>query len=289
MELVFFLIALVALAVATYTDIRTREVPDWINYGLIAAGLGVRALYSLYYAQWEYLIDGLLGLAIFFGFAYVMFYSGQWGGGDSKCIMGIGALFGIQFQLDSFALSMLVNTFLLGAVYGLAYSIVLAIRHRNEFSKEWSALRMTRELRHIRFVLLGVLLLGLVFGFLLDDFRLRLAIFAVLIFLLLLFYSFLFTKSVERSCMHRWVKPDALTEGDWIVNDVVINKKRICGPKDLGVSKEQIAELIRLQRKGKIKKILMKVGIPFVPSFLMALIATWFWGNLMMPVIFLLA
>lgn len=288
MELVFFLIALVALAIATYTDIRTREVPDWINYSLIAAGIGVRALYSLYYHQWGYVIDGLLGLGIFFGFAYIMFYSGQWGGGDSKCIMGIGALFGVQFQLDSFALSMLVNTFLLGAVYGLVYSIVLAIRHRNEFSKEWSKLRMTRELQYTRLGLFAVLFFGLVLGFLLDDFRLRLGIFAVLIFLLFLFYSFLFTKSVERSCMHRWVKPEALTEGDWIVNDVMVNKKRICGPKDLGVSKEQIVELIRLQRNGKIKKILMKIGIPFVPSFLMALIATWFWGNLMMPVIFML-
>lgn len=287
-DIIFFLIALAALLVASYTDIRTREVPDWLNYGMIAAGLGVRMIYSLSASRWEYIIDGIVGLAVFYGFAYVMFYSGQWGGGDSKCLMGLGALLGLQFRLDSFALGVLVNTFLIGAAYGMVYSGVLAVIHRKAFMASWRLVRQAREFRIVRVALLFLVILGLVAGFVLDDLSIRFIVFALLLFLLVLFYAYLFTKAVETSCMRRWVKPEALTEGDWIVDDIVVAGKRICGPKDLGVSKAQIAVLVKLRQKGKLKRVLIKLGIPFVPSFLMALVVTWFVGNLFMPVIHLL-
>ncbi len=288
-EPVFFLIALAALLAASYTDIRTREVPDWLNYGMIAAGLGVRMIYSLSASRWSYIIDGLVGLTVFYGFAYVMFYSGQWGGGDSKCLMGLGALLGLQFRLDSFALGVLVNTFLIGAAYGMVYSGVLAVIHRKAFMTAWRLLRRAKEFRIVRMALLILVILGLVAGFVLDDLSIRFAVFALLLFLLVLFYAYLFTKAVEKSCMRRLVKPEALTEGDWIVDDVIVAGKRICGPKDLGVCKAQIAELVKLREKGKLRTVLIKLGIPFVPSFLMALIVTWFVGNLFVPVVKMVA
>ena len=72
---------------------------------------------------------------------------------------------------------------------------------------------------------------------------------------------------------------EKLTEGDWIVKDVMVDNKRICGPKDLGIEKKQIAQLIKLKQKGKIQNIVIKEGIPFVPSFLIAYIATLLLGN----------
>ncbi len=280
-----FLIAVFATVIATYTDVRTREVPDWLNYSMVAAGLGINALYSLYYSRGEYIAYSILGLGIFFGLGALMFYTGQWGGGDSKYIMGIGALLGFRFSLDDTALSFVANVLLIGAFYGLIWSIGLAIKNRKEFLASWHALRRAAEFKTSRIMLLGIGMVGIIAGFLINDMMLRLSIFALLVMLFFLFYTFLFTKAVEASSMHRWVKPQELTEGDWIVHDVLVGKKRICGPKDLGVSKEQIAELVRLQKKGKIKKVLMKIGIPFVPSFLFALLATWFFGNLLMPVI----
>ena len=79
--------------------------------------------------------------------------------------------------------------------------------------------------------------------------------------------------------MIRWVDPEKLTEGDWVVQDVVIGGKRICGPKDLGLEMRQIKRLIRLKKQKKIKKVLIKYGIPFVPSFLIAFIVTFLYGN----------
>jgi len=96
---------------------------------------------------------------------------------------------------------------------------------------------------------------------------------------LLIFYSTIFVKSVEKTCMLKFVEPEKLTEGDWIAKNVIVNKKRIAGPKDLGIEKKQIKQLIELKRKGLIKKILIKEGIPFVPSFLIAFIITFWFGN----------
>ena len=74
--------------------------------------------------------------------------------------------------------------------------------------------------------------------------------------------------------MVKLISPEKLTEGDWIVEDIYYKNKRITGPKDLGISKKNIEKLIKLKQQGKINKIKVKYGIPFVPSFLIALIYT---------------
>jgi hypothetical protein len=73
---------------------------------------------------------------------------------------------------------------------------------------------------------------------------------------------------------------EKLTEGDWIVKDVIVGGKRICGPKDLGISKPQIEVLLKLKQKGKIRKILVKEGMPFVPVFLISFVISLIWGNI---------
>ena len=70
----------------------------------------------------------------------------------------------------------------------------------------------------------------------------------------------------------------------WI-KDIIIDGKRISGPKDLGIERKQLRKLIDLYKKGKIKKVLIKVGIPFVPSFLVAYLLTLFFGNLLMLIV----
>ncbi len=82
--------------------------------------------------------------------------------------------------------------------------------------------------------------------------------------------------------MFRYVKPMELTEGDWIAKDVKVNGKRICGPKDLGIEKKQIRKLVGFYRKGKVKRILIKVGIPFVPSFLVSFLISVLFGNMVL-------
>jgi len=79
--------------------------------------------------------------------------------------------------------------------------------------------------------------------------------------------------------MLKQLSPERLTEGDWIAKDVIIAGKRIAGPKDLGVSKKQISLLQKLKRQRKLNTVLVKQGVPFVPSFLLAYIAALAFGN----------
>jgi len=98
-------------------------------------------------------------------------------------------------------------------------------------------------------------------------------LFAVLI--IFSYYLIIFMKAVEQVCMIQLVPLSKITEGDWIVQDVIIKGKKICGPSDLGITDHQIDDL----KKYKVKEVLIKQGIPFVPSFLLAFIITFMFGN----------
>ena len=87
--------------------------------------------------------------------------------------------------------------------------------------------------------------------------------------------KYLYNEIMQKGAIHiTLIDPEKLTEGDWIVDDIIVDKKRIAGPKDLGIEKHQIKQLLKYKKLGKIKKIKVKYGIPFVPSFLLALIYT---------------
>ncbi|MBI2142083.1 hypothetical protein HYU15_01165 [Candidatus Woesearchaeota archaeon] len=85
--------------------------------------------------------------------------------------------------------------------------------------------------------------------------------------------------------MLKYVGPEKLTEGDWIAKDVYVNRKYVCGPKDLGIEKSQIRKLMKYKLQGKIRKVLIKEGIPFVPSFLIAFLLSVKFGNLLLMLI----
>jgi len=269
------------LAVASFTDIKTREVPDWLSYGLIFTGFGVNILYSIISSNINFIINSAAGFLIFLGLGYIMFYAGQWGGGDSKVIMGLGALLGLDvFNLTISKLPFIVifwiNLLFVSVFYASLWSLVLALRNRKVFLNSFK-----EELK--RFFWLRILIFVLTFIFIIFllitlDTLIKIFVLVTITLIVLLFYLTIFMKAVEKSCMLKLVNPEKLTEGDWIAKDVKVDGKYICGPKDLGITKKQIATLLALKKNNKIKKILIKEGIPFVPSFLIAYLVTLFLG-----------
>ncbi len=260
---VLYLIVLLALIIASYTDIKTREVPDWLNFSLIGVGLGIRLLYSV--IQWDYWIFlyGVFGFLVFLVIALVMYYLGQWGGGDSKMIMGLGAIIGLKLSFTSFLVQFVILIILVGAVYGLIWSLSLAVLHRKKFVKKFIELN-TKYIKLKRTLLIICVLLFAGSFFVNIYFRIYLLV--LILITLIFFYLWTFAKSVEIACMHKMTSVNKLTEGDWIVNKIEIKKEYITGPKELGITKEQIEKL----KKNKIKEVLIKEGIPFIPSFLIA-------------------
>lgn len=277
LEYLLIAVALTICAIGSYTDLKVREVPDWLNFAGIITGVGVHAIGAVMLWNGWFLLESLFGLAIGFGIGALMYYSGQWGGGDSKMLMALGALLGLSPKLDSLYVSLVVYIMILGGLYGLVWSVVLAVKHWKKFVPELN--RVMASIRTLRRVLLAVILLGVVVVIIVQDVIFQLLFGYLLILCPLLFYVYYGIKAVERCCMLQWVRPSVVTEGDWVAQDIFVGGKRISGPKDLGITKEQLVKLQKLGRQGKIKKVLIKYGIPFMPSFLMGLIAALLWQN----------
>ncbi|MBI2564811.1 prepilin peptidase [Candidatus Woesearchaeota archaeon] len=278
--------AFLVLLFASITDIKTREVPDWLSYGAIIFGSLLRVGWSFYDLSWQPLIEGIIGFGIFFAIACVFYYLGQWGGGDAKVLMALGVFFGFQTNVDAIIISFFVNLVFVGAIYSILIVGALAL---HAYSK------VVYQIKKMYKNSYGQIVLGLRTGLILSLAILSIALFIPkdirLIALLLIIFSWLFfylavvIRAVEYGVMRKKISPELLTEGDWVVKDIIVSGKRICGPKDLGVSKEQIKELIKLKKKGKIKNVLMKTGIPFIPSFFLAYLVTLFYGNILVELL----
>lgn len=286
-SIITFGLSFIVLLAGSITDLKTREVPDWVNYGLISSGIGLNLLFSIIYQTPSFIINSLIGLLIFFGIAYIMFYAGQWGGGDSKMIMGLGAMIGINVSSFSseFLLGFFINVLFAGALYGLLWSFYLAYKNRRKFKSEFKKVLSHSKTEKIKWIILALTVFLIISFFIVRTNYIKILILSLAFLILTTFYLWVFVRAIEKSSMYKLVEPSKLTEGDWIVKDIVVNKEYITGPKDLGIEKGQINKLVALYKKKKVGKILIKEGIPFVPSFLIAFIITFWLGN---PVMWLI-
>ena len=287
---IFIIIALIAVIIGSYTDIKTLEVPDWLNYSLIAIGLSGNLIFTLANSDLSFIIRSLTGLGISFLIGIIMFYTGQWGGGDSKMIFGLGAMFGfdykslLNFNFD-FYTKFFINMLVAGAVYGLTWIFVMALKNRKRLVRKIRIRFRNKKLKRIRILSGLAAIIGLLVIYYLPDYidaQTRILFSLSILILYFMNYLFIIIKIVEEVSMVKLINPEKLTEGDWIVEDIYYKKKRITGPKDLGISKENIAKLIKLKQQGKIGKIKVKYGIPFVPSFLIALVYTVIFDNIVL-------
>jgi len=265
-QILLYSIAFVALAVASYHDWKTREVADWLSYALLGSALGLRLLFSVDTWNWWILAEGIAGFTVFFLLGCLFYYSGQWGGGDSKLLMGVGAIIGFELSFQTIPLVALYFLFSLfaGAGYGLLWIIVLSIKHFSRVSKEF-----VKEYTPFRFY--GRLLLIFsgalaVFSFYLPLELLPLSI-AVAFFPSVGFHLWIFVRSVEKIAFYKRVLPVNLTEGDWIADSIRVAGNVVVQAHGTGVTREQIGLLKKLHARGKVSTILIKEGIPFVPSF----------------------
>ena len=283
-SLITYSLSFLVLLIGSITDLKTREVPDWINYGMIISGVGLNLLFTAIYSDPSFILNSIIGLSIFFGIAYIMFYAGQWGGGDSKMLMGLGAMIGLDagFSSPQFLAGFFINALFAGAVYGLFWSIHLAFRDRKNFLKEFAKILSRKNIGRIRKIMFAALIMLIISLFFIKSHYARMLVLLLAFLMIITFYLSAFAKAIEKSSMYKLVEPSKLTEGDWIVKDIYVNKEYITGPKDLGIEKKQINKLIEFYKKRKIEKILIKEGIPFVPSFFIAFIVTFIFGNPLM-------
>ncbi|MCD4666448.1 A24 family peptidase [archaeon] len=273
-DLILIIITTIFLVIATISDIRTREVPDFISYILFPLAILTLLYVIIFNKQYDIILPSILTFLIFLAKALIMYYSKQWGGGDTKLLIALSLVVAVypKTMLNyfspnlnfSFPLIFIINLLLFGALYGFIYTFVLAVKNRKKISK----------LKVNKIFLLPPIVLFII-SFFVDP---KLRFIVLILALLLLIYPYLvkYIKVIERKFMIKKIPISKLTEGDWVTHDIYYKKKLIYPKKTPGISLEQI----KLLKKCKIKNVIIKIGIPFIPSFLIAFIISIIFGNI---------
>lgn len=285
------IIVLFFLAAAAISDLKKREVPNWVNYGLVAVGLGLGLLESVVASDWRFIAFSISGASAALALASLMFYTGQWGGGDSKLLIGMGAALGLPFAttapflgIGSQFVSFIFNLVAVSLFYAIAMGLLLALKNKRRFLAELK--KQLRSYASLRKFVMVAAVAGIVAIAAANDILVRLSVIVIVAALFFGLHLSIMAKAVEKACMLKKVSPLKLTEGDWVAKDVIIGGRRIAGPKDLGVEKRQIRQLISLYRSKKIRTVLVKEGVPFAPAFLIAYAVTVWLGNIFFMVAF---
>ncbi|MEK6917543.1 MAG: A24 family peptidase [Nanoarchaeota archaeon] len=259
------LLALVWIIFASVQDLRKREVANWLNFSLIIFALGFRFFYSLFSGNFNFFAQGIFGLIIFFVIGNVLYYSKMFAGGDAKMMIALGTILGFSgnFFINLKIYFLFLFLFLFGgAVYGISATLYLSFKYRKNFKKDF--VKKIKENKRLIFAIMafGIIFIGV--GF----FQTPLLIFGILIFILPVFY--VYVKTVDSACMVREIETHDLGEGEWLYKPLKVGN-RIIKPTWEGLSKEEV-NLI----KKKYKFIKIKVGIAFLPVFLIAFLALWY-------------
>tara|TARA_Y100000310_G_scaffold345396_1_gene464448 strand:- start:12688 stop:13812 length:1125 start_codon:yes stop_codon:yes gene_type:complete len=88
----FFLVSLLGLIIASYTDLKERIVRNKLSYSLIALGLVGHAVFAFLESDPMIFVYSAGSAVVGFGFAYLLWKMGVWAGGDVKLFTGIAAL-----------------------------------------------------------------------------------------------------------------------------------------------------------------------------------------------------
>jgi Flp pilus assembly protein protease CpaA len=249
--------SLLLLFIASVQDIRKREVADYLSYSLIAISLILRLIWYVMERDIFIIIYTLPSFVGLFGFSYLMYRLGQWGGGDVKLVAGIAIVLSDFSQIFNF----FVNFTVIGVLYGVVFNLGMGVKRwdkiRDKIKPIWTVIAL------VCFVLAAVLF------FVLPRETAFLSVFVVL-----LIGSAKYIEVIDKHAFVQDVPVSKLVEGDWIVEEVGGVKRR-----GIGLTKEDIE---KLKKKG-IKKVKVKEGIPFVPVFFIAMLANILVGNLFVP------
>jgi Flp pilus assembly protein protease CpaA len=273
------LLVLALFIIATYTDLRWREVPDWLSFAGIIGGVGIHIIFSLADASITPLLGSLAGLAGGSAIGIGLYTLGQWGGGDAKALMAAGSILGFSLSwTDNFA-SFLVNLLIVGGIYGTIWTLGIALM---DYRRVHHAVRTQLSSRGIMIPQLSLLTLSLVpvaMSLIFFD-ELVLHLFALVIGITPAFFYFLLIvfREVERLCFVKLIPLAQLTEGDWLAKEVRIGKKIVCSKSSTGITKKQIAEL----QSHNVRSVHIKSGMPFLPAFLGAFLVTLAFGNVIL-------
>jgi len=266
-ELLLVAIALIGGFAAGIYDILTTNIPDKICILMIISGISLHILNGFLIDNFTMLLYSLLFGGIFLIFSLLMYYAGQWGGGDGELLIAIGVLLpNLSFSKTyfPFALSFFINSFFIGVIYSVLYSLFIAYRKPDISKGFFKDFKKSKNL----IIILPTIFFSILF-LLISQFLLSLLFFLMAI--LLVFEKF--AKSIEKG-FYKKISVSKLKVDDMIGED--IPRLKIYKRFIRGLKKEDV------ERIKKIKKyVIIREGIRYGIVFPLALLFTLFFGDLL--------
>ncbi|MDP7079030.1 MAG: prepilin peptidase [Candidatus Undinarchaeales archaeon] len=261
-----FVLAAIALGgclFATWSDIKTKEIPNELNLLLILAGIYIRTYHVINTGDHEFITTPLVVALLYFLGSAVLYYSCQWGGGDVKLLIAIGCLLG-TFPQEFFHLqdylgfeilpgaaaagipkvagnpqclapcidppwpfwtTMLFNIMFVGAVYGLMAALYLGLRNPKAITELKRTVR--RDEKELVVVLVGCAIFILLVGYGLTntiDLSYLARSWPLYIQFAFMWFLIKFAHIIQDVTMKREVPVDELQEEDWIDEDVIVDE-----------------------------------------------------------------
>ncbi|VVB59904.1 Type IV leader peptidase family protein [uncultured archaeon] len=285
-EIALFLAALVGSAIGGWIDLKTTEIPDIVPLSMAGAGLLIHVINALLIGIWTNVYYSLGVGALFLVFGYLLYYTGQWGEADVLLLAAVGVIipqplsfFGKNILATAgveFPIIFLLNTFLVGGIYSLVYSAILAAKNKSIFPQFFKLLRNSGKsfvkVAGILFVVSFISVIGFTqffgTGF---SFAIFLYDFLVLIpAVAFIFLFYLFAQTIDTVAFRKKVKSKDLKEGDVLAEDVAGFGSRLY----IGLENQQIKKI-----RATKKEVWIKEGIRYGPTFFLSLLVTWLLGN----------
>ena len=193
---------------------------------------------------------------------------GQWGGGDGELLVAIGFLLsGLPlassiFPVFPLSMSFFVNSFFIGAIYSIAYSLVLVYRNP-KISKDFMS-----SMRNNSISLILLLVIAASFSFLVIS---QFILSAISFFIAVLIFFQRFSKTIEKS-FYRKIPTSKLKVDDMLGED--IPRLKLYKRYIKGLTEKQINKIRKVKRY-----VIVREGIRYGIVFPLSLVFTLLFGD----------
>ncbi len=289
-----FAIALLTGVVGALYDLKTTEIPDYVPFFGFLAALIVYIARGIAGYGWGDVFIALSTAVIFLAFGYVLFYLGQWGEADVLLLAAMG--FAVPKPLSFFnpnltqvreiwfyPLAFLLNSFVIGAAYSIAFAVVYALVFGEERKK---LLLKCFEGMKVKTAISSIpLLMGTAAYFVIRKYDISLAgsmfvescKYSAMMFAIFLLFNF--AKYVDREVFMRYIPVENLREGDVLAEDIVAGRRKFSSKLFVGLTKKDVDTIKRAWKAGRLKSarenmIRIKEGVRYAPTFPLTLLFT---------------
>lgn len=275
-EIILIITAFIGSVAAGIIDLKTTEIPDQIPYAMAAIGILLHGAEAFSAGSYTPVVSSFVFGLGFLAVGFLMYYTGQWGGGDAKLLSAIGFLLPslplvfTKNLLFPFPISFFFNLFLVGAVYMLGYAVFLSFKNTKIWKIFFSDLKANAKMFTVIniFMLIGLFALGLLTANLFYPLTLSEIVKSevfVMVIIVGLFLVWRFTKTVEDIGFKRRITVSKLREGDVLLESKIWE----------GLTTKQVEKI----KKSRKRYVWIKEGVRFGMAFPLALLFTFFVGD----------